>query len=64
MESRANVSIDEITSTTGSAGGCTLQNVPIGSQTINVTAERFEDYTETIEVTLEKTEFEITLTEV
>lgn len=61
---RANVSIDEITSTTGSAGGCTLQNVPIGSQTITVTAEGFEDYTETIEVTLEKTEFEITLTEV
>lgn len=59
----ANVNINEISSITGSAGGCTLQNVPVGSQTINVNAEGYEDYNETIEVTSEDTDFEITLDE-
>ena len=60
----ASVSIGEIQSTTGSAGGCTLQSITIGEQTIIVTAEGFESYSETIEVTLENNEFEIRLNEV
>lgn len=62
--SGATVSIDEITSTTGSAGGCTLNNVPTGSQTITVTADGFEEYSQNIEVSNETTELIITLTEV
>ena len=59
----ANVSIDEITATTGSAGGCTLQNVPIGEQTITVTATGYDEYSDTITVSYENNSFNITLTE-
>lgn len=59
----ASVSIGQISSTTGSAGGCTLQDVPEGSQTIVVTATGYEEYTDTIEVSSQNNEFTITLTE-
>ncbi|MBQ6345010.1 MAG: carboxypeptidase regulatory-like domain-containing protein [Methanobrevibacter sp.] len=59
----ANVSIEEITSTTGSAGGCTLQNVPTGSQTIHVTATGYTDYTDTITVSSQDNTITITLEE-
>lgn len=57
----ASVSINEISSTTGSAGGCTLNNVPIGAQTIIVTASGYENYSETINVSNENITFEIKL---
>lgn len=57
----ASVSINEISSTTGSAGGCTLNNVPIGAQTIIVTAAGYENYSETINVSNENITFEIKL---
>lgn len=60
----ANVTVNEITSTTGSQGGCNLTNVPVGSQTINVTAEGYDEYSETINVSSTANEFTITLTEV
>jgi len=59
----ASVSIDEITATTGSAGGCTLQNVPVGEQIITVTASGYEEYNDTITVSDENNSFNITLTE-
>ena len=59
----ANVSIDEISSTTGSLGGCTLQDVPFGIQTITVTKEGYEEYSDSITVSEENTEFTITLIE-
>ena len=57
----ASVSINEISSTTGSQGGCTLNNVPIGAQTIIVTASGYENYSETINVSNENITFEIKL---
>lgn len=62
--SGATVSIGDITSTTGSQGGCNLNNVPAGSHTITVTADGFEEYSETINVSSENDEINITLTEV
>lgn len=58
----ATVSIDEISSTTGSAGGCTLSNVPTGIQTITVTKEGYDEYSDSITVSSENTSFDITLT--
>lgn len=53
----------EISSTTGGQGGCTLQNVPGGSQTITVTATGYETYADTIEVSSQNNEITIILTE-
>lgn len=60
----ANVRIGEITGTTGSAGGCTLQNVPVGIQTIIVTKDGYDNYSDSIIVSEEETSFNIILTEV
>ena len=57
------ISNTEISSTTGSAGGCTLTNVPAGSQTIVVTAQGYETYTDTIVVSAINNEISIELTE-
>ena len=56
------VTIGEITGTTGSAGGCTLSNVPEGSQTVTVTCDGFTNYSDTINVSEENTSFTISLT--
>ncbi|WP_407420680.1 PEGA domain-containing protein [Methanobrevibacter sp.] len=55
------VAIGEITGTTGSAGGCTLSNVPVGSATITATKEGYENYSETITVDETHTSFTISL---
>jgi len=60
----ASVSIGTITGTTGSAGGCTLKDVPDGEQTIEVIAEGFGDYEGTITVSESNTSFTISLTAV
>ncbi|MBE6508258.1 MAG: carboxypeptidase regulatory-like domain-containing protein [Methanobrevibacter sp.] len=60
--SGATVSIDEISSTTGSAGGCTLSNVPTGIQTITVTKEGYDEYSDSITVSTENISFDIILT--
>ena len=52
---------NQYTGKTGSAGGCTLNNVPIGAQTIIVTASGYENYSETINVSNENITFEIKL---
>lgn len=58
----ATVSIGETSATTGSAGGCTLQNITDGEHTISVTAEGFEEYSNTITVSEENNSFTISLT--
>lgn len=58
----ATVSIGSTTGTTGSAGGCTLQNITDGEQTVTVTATGFNNYTGTITVSENNTSFPITLT--
>ncbi len=61
--SGATVSIGQISSNTGVAGGCTLQNVPVGTQTIIVTKEGYQEYTDTISISSNDNSFTITLTE-
>ena len=58
----ATVAIGDITGTTGSAGGCTLQGVADGEQTISVTVTGFDDYSGTITVSENDTSFTISLT--
>lgn len=58
----ATVTIGTETGTTGSAGGCTLNGIPDGDNTVTVTAEGFVDYTDTITVSADDTEFTISLT--
>ena len=58
----ATVAIGDITGTTGSAGGCTLQGVAEGEKTVTVTAEGFENYSDTITVSSDSTSFTISLT--
>lgn len=60
----ATVSIGTITGTTGSAGGCTLRDVPDGEQTIEVVADGFGDYEDTITVSESNESFTISLTAV
>ena len=55
------VSIDDISSTTGNAGGCTLRNVPIGECTITAIKEGYIDYSQEVTITSETETLEITL---
>ena len=55
------VTIGNITGTTGSAGGCTLQNVSDGEHSVTVTAEGYTSKTETITVSESDTTFTISL---
>ena len=48
---------------TGSGGGCTVKDVPIGENvSVTVTCEGYEDYTATEDITAETTTLSITLT--
>lgn len=59
----ATVTIDEITGTTIN-GGCNLENVPVSIQTITVTKEGYEEYSDSITIVSEgDNEFTIILTE-
>ena len=57
----ATVSIGDITGTTSSAGGCTLQNVAEGSHDVTVTASGYSMRIEEITVSDIETSFEIIL---
>ena len=58
----ATVSIGDITGTTGSQGGCTLQNVSDGEHSVTVSADGYTSKTETITVSESDTTFTISLT--
>ena len=58
----ATVAIGENSGTTGSAGGCTLQDVADGEQTVTVTKTGYVTKEETITVSSENTSFTISLT--
>lgn len=47
--------------TTGSSGGCTVQNAPEGTYTITVTATGYKDYSDEISLTVESPDIEVTL---
>lgn len=59
----ATVTVDGKTGTTGSAGGCSINEITNGEYTVTVTKEGYEDYTNTITVDDEHTSFTISLTE-
>lgn len=50
------------TGKTGSAGGCTLSNVTVGSYTVTAEAEGYTDYEDTLTVTAETDTLEIEMT--
>jgi lipopolysaccharide export system protein LptA len=53
----------EYTGTTGSAGGCTISNVPEGNYTVKATAENYNEYTASnIVIDSENTTLRITMT--
>lgn len=57
-----NVAIGDITGSTGSQGGCTLSNVPVGEHIITATLTGYNDYTETIIVSENNKDFTISMT--
>lgn len=57
-----NVAIGDITGSTGSQGGCTLSNVPVGEYIITATLTGYNDYTETITVSENNKDFTISMT--
>ena len=61
---QVSVAIGEVTGTTGNAGGCTLNNVPIGAAVVTATKEGYEEYSNTVTITSETTSLAIELTAV
>lgn len=61
---QVNVAIGEITGTTGNAGGCNLNKVPIGNATVTATKDGYEDYSSNVTITSETTSLAIELTAV
>ena len=60
--SGVSVSIGDVTGTTGSAGGCTLSNVPSGSTTVIATKDGYVEYNENISISTDTTSLSIVLT--
>lgn len=58
----ATVTIDGTSKTTGSAGGCSFNDIADGEVTVEVSADSYTSKTETITVGENDTAFEITLT--
>lgn len=58
----ASVVIGGTTKTTGSAGGCSFNDIAEGSVSVTVSAEGYTSKTETITVSSENTSFTISLT--
>lgn len=52
----------QYTGKTGSAGGCTISNVPVGTYSVTASATGYTDYTGTLTVTEETNTLSITLT--
>lgn len=50
-----------VSGTTGSAGGCTLSNVPLDNYAVHVTATGYDDYESTISVTSETSSLTVTM---
>lgn len=59
----ATVKIGSTSKTTGSAGGCSFDNITDGKVTVTVSADGYTTKTETITVSESNTTFTITLTE-
>lgn len=62
--SQVEVAIGEITGTTGSQGGCTLHDVPIGTVIVTATKEGYQNYSQEVTITGETEILEIILEEI
>ena len=56
------VKIGDITGTTGSQGGCTLNNVPVGRRTITATKSGYQGYSQSVNITSETESLSINMT--
>ena len=56
------VKIGDISGTTGSAGGCTLNNVPIGKATVTATKSGYTTYSKSVTITSETKSLTISMT--
>ncbi len=54
---------NEYTGKTGSAGGCTISNVPEGTYNVTATKTGYNEYTGTMNVSEENTNLTITMTQ-
>lgn len=61
--SQVEVAIGDITGTTGSQGGCTLHNVPVGAVTVTATKTGYVTYSQEVTITSSTETLNITLTE-
>ncbi|MBQ6351090.1 MAG: carboxypeptidase regulatory-like domain-containing protein [Methanobrevibacter sp.] len=59
--SQVEVAIGEITGTTGSQGGCTLHDVPVGTVTVTATKTGYANYSQEVIITSSTETLEITL---
>lgn len=59
--SQVEVAIGEITGTTGSQGGCTLHDVPVGTVTVTATKTGYVTYSQEVTITSSTETLEITL---
>ncbi len=50
------------TKTTGSQGGCSFNNIPLGTYTVSASKEGYDSYSGSLTVTSETDSLEITLT--
>ena len=56
------VKIGDITGTTGSQGGCTLNNVPVGTRTVTATKSGYANYSRQVNITGETESLSINMT--
>ena len=59
--SQVEVAIGEITGTTGSQGGCTLHDVPVGTVTVTATKTGYVTYSQEVTITSSTETLDITL---
>ncbi|MBE6505640.1 MAG: carboxypeptidase regulatory-like domain-containing protein [Methanobrevibacter millerae] len=59
--SQVEVAIGQITGTTGSQGGCTLHDVPVGTVTVTATKTGYVTYSQEVIITSSTETLEITL---
>lgn len=59
--SQVEVAIGQITGTTGSQGGCTLHDIPVGTVTVTATKTGYVTYSQEVIITSNTETLEITL---
>ena len=55
------IAIDDVSCTTGNAGGCTLRDITVGEHIITATKTGYTEYSQEVNITTETETVEITL---